>query len=181
MRVRKKTRKPFKSTLDTNTVTGTIVHPQLGGLAYVFEEDDSYVELGKCDIVDASTYDPPIAACTLLLHPTDRNQILGFRKHGFTGWDLPGGKGEGFEHPRSTAKRELIEETGYTPHFLPLKPYCAPIDKFIVYTYIGYPKAQALTHQDEGIFQWIHIKKLSTGRFWKYNEQMLKHFQIQGF
>ena len=45
--------KPFKSGLKTNTIKGVIDHPQLPGkLAYTFFEDDSYVEVRRCKIID---------------------------------------------------------------------------------------------------------------------------------
>jgi hypothetical protein len=51
-RVRKhKSNKPFKSTFWINTVKGVIVHPILNRPAYTFEEDDTYVECGRCQVV----------------------------------------------------------------------------------------------------------------------------------
>lgn len=45
--------KPFKSGFKTNTIKGVIDHPQLPGkLAYTFFEDDSYVEVRRCEIID---------------------------------------------------------------------------------------------------------------------------------
>lgn len=43
--------KPFKSGNKINTVKGIINHPQLNIPAFTFEEDDSYVECRKCEIV----------------------------------------------------------------------------------------------------------------------------------
>lgn len=43
--------KPFKGGGKVNTIVGVIVHPILGIPAYVFAEDDSYVECRRCDIV----------------------------------------------------------------------------------------------------------------------------------
>lgn len=47
-----KSEKPFKSGQKINTVKGIIEHPILGIPAYTFEEDDSYVECRKCEIVN---------------------------------------------------------------------------------------------------------------------------------
>lgn len=44
--------KPFKSGLKVNTVKGVIDHPILNIPAYIFEEDDSYVECRRCELVD---------------------------------------------------------------------------------------------------------------------------------
>lgn len=45
--------KPFKSGLKTNTIKDVITHPiLLDQLAYIFEEDDSYVEVRRCIIKD---------------------------------------------------------------------------------------------------------------------------------
>jgi hypothetical protein len=41
----------FKSGFYENTVKGVINHPHLNVPAYVFEEDDSYVECRRCEIV----------------------------------------------------------------------------------------------------------------------------------
>jgi hypothetical protein len=48
-KVFKKSMKPFKSMLRVNTVKGIIPHPMCPGkLAYIFEEDDSYVSCESC-------------------------------------------------------------------------------------------------------------------------------------
>lgn len=44
--------KPFKSGFKTNTIKGIITHEQTGLPAFVFLEDDSYVEVRKCIPVD---------------------------------------------------------------------------------------------------------------------------------
>ena len=45
--------KPFKSGLKINTIKSVITHPQLPNeLAYTFEEDDSYVECRRCEILN---------------------------------------------------------------------------------------------------------------------------------
>jgi hypothetical protein len=44
--------KKFKSGSVINTVKGVINHPVLDIPAYVFEEDDSYVECHRCFLVD---------------------------------------------------------------------------------------------------------------------------------
>jgi hypothetical protein len=43
--------KPFKSGLKINTVRGVVIHDILGVPAFIFEEDDSYVECRRCKIV----------------------------------------------------------------------------------------------------------------------------------
>ena len=45
-------RKKFKSGLYVNTVKDVINHPVLNIPAYVFDEDDSYVECRRCFIID---------------------------------------------------------------------------------------------------------------------------------
>jgi hypothetical protein len=44
--------KPFKSGAKTNTIKGIINHPHLNVPAYVFYEDDSYVECRRVEILD---------------------------------------------------------------------------------------------------------------------------------
>ena len=44
--------KPFKSTFKTNTIKGVINHPHLNIPAYVFHEDDSYIECRRVEIID---------------------------------------------------------------------------------------------------------------------------------
>ena len=44
--------KPFKSTFKVNTIKGVIIHPHLGVPAYIFCEDDSYLECNKVTIID---------------------------------------------------------------------------------------------------------------------------------
>ena len=47
----RKEKKPFKSGFLINTIKGVINHPQLQIPAYIFEEDESYVECRRCIIV----------------------------------------------------------------------------------------------------------------------------------
>lgn len=47
-------KKKFKSGLYINTIKGVIDHPILHIPAYIFIEDDSYVECRRCSIIDDS-------------------------------------------------------------------------------------------------------------------------------
>jgi len=47
---RKSNKKKFKSGKICNTVKGVIDHPVLGIPAFVFEEDESYVECRRCEL-----------------------------------------------------------------------------------------------------------------------------------
>ena len=49
---KKKKVKPFKSGFKLNTVKGIITHPILNTPAYIFEEDDSYVECRRCRVIN---------------------------------------------------------------------------------------------------------------------------------
>jgi hypothetical protein len=44
--------KPFKSGNLINTVKGVIMHPTLNIPAYTFEEDSTYVECRRCDVIN---------------------------------------------------------------------------------------------------------------------------------
>lgn len=44
--------KPFKSGAKINTIKGVINHPHLNIPAYVFHEDDSYVECRRVEILN---------------------------------------------------------------------------------------------------------------------------------
>ncbi len=48
----KKNGKPFKSGKLINTVKGHIVNPNTANMAYVFEEDDSIVDIANCTEID---------------------------------------------------------------------------------------------------------------------------------
>ncbi len=50
-KVKKLSGKPFKSNLKVNTIKGVINHPVNGKIAYTFEEDDSCVEVTRCNIL----------------------------------------------------------------------------------------------------------------------------------
>lgn len=53
MKVKKKSGKPFKSGFQVNTVKGTVDHPNVKGeKAYIFYEDDSYVSVKMCYVLD---------------------------------------------------------------------------------------------------------------------------------
>lgn len=47
-----KSGKPFKSGFKINTIKGVIKHPKLNIPAYTFEEDDSYVDVRVCKILN---------------------------------------------------------------------------------------------------------------------------------
>lgn len=47
--------KPFKSGNRINTVIGVIYHPKLHIPAYLFIEDDSYVECRRCVVINEGT------------------------------------------------------------------------------------------------------------------------------
>jgi hypothetical protein len=49
---KKKSPRPFKSTFKTNTIKGVVNHPHLNIPAYVFCEDESYVECRRVEILD---------------------------------------------------------------------------------------------------------------------------------
>lgn len=49
--VRKTSSKPFKSHEQINTVKGVIEHPILKVPAYIFQEDESFVECRRCIVV----------------------------------------------------------------------------------------------------------------------------------
>jgi hypothetical protein len=51
-KVIKQTKRPFKSQLRINTIKGIIEHPITKRPAYTFYEDDSYVEVRMCDILN---------------------------------------------------------------------------------------------------------------------------------
>ena len=51
MRCEKKSGRPFKSQFRKATIKGIIDHPELGVPAYVFFEDDSYVECSKVKVI----------------------------------------------------------------------------------------------------------------------------------
>ena len=44
--------KPFKSGFKTNTIKGVVDHPILHIPAYIFLEDESYVECRRCTIIN---------------------------------------------------------------------------------------------------------------------------------
>jgi len=48
--------KPFKSGFMINTIKGIINHEQLNVPAYTFEEDDSYVECKRCEIIGEDVF-----------------------------------------------------------------------------------------------------------------------------
>lgn len=47
-KVEKVSGKPFKSKLKINTVKGLVSHPTLNIPCFTFEEDDSFVEVRRC-------------------------------------------------------------------------------------------------------------------------------------
>jgi len=52
-KVEKISKKPFKSKFKVNTIKGIIYHPQrIGKLAYTFYEDDSYVSMEQCKLIE---------------------------------------------------------------------------------------------------------------------------------
>lgn len=53
MKVKKRSGKPFKSKSKVNTVKDTIIHPILKNeKAYTFHEDDSFVSVVQCEVIE---------------------------------------------------------------------------------------------------------------------------------
>ena len=51
-RVKKKSDRPFKSTFYINTIKDVVNHPILNIPAYTFNEDISYVECRRCEVIN---------------------------------------------------------------------------------------------------------------------------------
>jgi len=51
-KVRKKSDKPFKSTLKINTIKEVILHPFDLTVAFTFNEDDSIVKMEVCEVIN---------------------------------------------------------------------------------------------------------------------------------
>lgn len=51
LKVEKISKKPFKSTYKINTIKGYFIHPVLNILCFIFEEDSSYVECRRCELI----------------------------------------------------------------------------------------------------------------------------------
>ncbi len=51
-KVQKISERPFKSGFKTNTIKDVIIHPILGCPAFVFLEDDSYVSVVNCMVLN---------------------------------------------------------------------------------------------------------------------------------
>jgi 8-oxo-dGTP pyrophosphatase MutT (NUDIX family) len=127
-----------------------------------------------------------IAAGVLIKNSLDSNLFLAFKraKSDNQGVSLPCGKSDDGEDPYQTARRECLEETGWTVIFHMLEPYVSfdKKDGFQVWIFSAdideefgrvIPKSP-----NEGEAVWATKEELISGPYGEFNRLALSHFNI---
>jgi 8-oxo-dGTP pyrophosphatase MutT (NUDIX family) len=110
----------------------------------------------------------PAAAMAVVLNDS-RDQVLLSWRHRFVpdtwNYELPGGLVEDGEDPKTTAIREVVEETGYRPgvmrHLVTFEPMIGMVlSPHHLYLAEGAVKEGRPTEQDEGQFEWVPLEQI---------------------
>ena len=110
----------------------------------------------------------PAAAMAVVLNDS-RDQVLLSWRHRFVpdtwNYELPGGLVEDEEDPKTTAIREVIEETGYRPgsmrHLVTFEPMIGMVSSpHHLYLAEGASKVGHPTEHDEGLFEWVSLSRV---------------------
>lgn len=126
-----------------------------------------------------------IAAGVLVQSPDNSGLFLAIRKKNnnpLGDLSLPCGKLEDNEIPHHAARRECLEETGYSITFPMLNPYLGLDRKnnYIVWVYFAEIDSslqkEAPKEPVEGEIVWATAQELSSGSFGEINKPILKHF-----
>jgi 8-oxo-dGTP pyrophosphatase MutT (NUDIX family) len=126
-----------------------------------------------------------IAAGVLIKNPDDSNLFLALKKKNNNpdgSLSLPCGKLEDDELPHHGARRECLEETGYSVIIPMINPYLGHdrVNNNIVWVYFAeiddsFP-AEKPQEPAEGEVVWATAEELSLGYFGEINKPVLKYF-----
>jgi 8-oxo-dGTP pyrophosphatase MutT (NUDIX family) len=125
-----------------------------------------------------------VAAGVLVQNPVDSRLYLAFRrkKSGDSGVSLPCGKSEDGEQVYQTARRECLEETGWSVFLHMLEPFCSEneSDGFTVWIFSGDLDEERgkirSKSSEEGEAVWATAEELIAGPYGEFNRRALIHF-----
>jgi DNA-binding transcriptional regulator YhcF (GntR family)/8-oxo-dGTP pyrophosphatase MutT (NUDIX family) len=137
--------------------------------------DSKWIHLAKADVVLPSgqrfehhVVTMPAAAMVVVING-DRDSVLLSWRHRFVpdvwNWELPGGLIEAGDTAAETAKREVLEETGYRVrklrHLVTFEPMIGMVTTphHVFLAQAGKQSAHP-TEQDEGTFEWVKVADL---------------------
>jgi len=137
--------------------------------------DSKWIHLAKADVVLPSGHrfehhvvTMPAAAMTVVVNDAGDSVLMSWRHRfvsGIWNWELPGGLIEHGEEPEATARREVIEETGYRPRSMRRLVTFEPMIGMVTtphYVFLaeGAELVAEPTERDEGTFEWVRIDDL---------------------
>jgi DNA-binding FadR family transcriptional regulator/8-oxo-dGTP pyrophosphatase MutT (NUDIX family) len=137
--------------------------------------DSKWIQVAKADVLLPSgqrfehhVVTMPAAAMTVVVNDAGDSVLMSWRHRfvsGIWNWELPGGLIEHGEEPEATARREVIEETGYRPrsmrHLVTFEPMIGMVTTpHHVFLAEGAEFVAEPTERDEGTFEWVRIDDL---------------------
>lgn len=122
------------------------------------------------------------AVCILVVN-SDNHVLCVSRKDDLADWGLPGGKCDDGESVIETAKRETLEETGFSINILSPNYFERQCGEYNVLTFkaeLTGISSTSIKENETGLVEFREISDLLSGSFGEYNDHCLRYFGMLG-